>query len=171
VHSQEKVAKIQFLALPCLFVCLHVTTQKLLNIFSGNFLLQSSIKIFQHISILCNSNRHILLFLISMDGVRLSALGTSIINRPIVSAPDGRWVWSIWWNENWQGEPKYLEETCPSATLSIANPTRLDLGSNLGHCSGKPVTNRLSYAMAINRHFTLEPACISLRMNSKYLSK
>jgi hypothetical protein len=26
--------------------------------------------------------------------------------------------WSNWWNENWQGKPKYSEKTCPSATLS-----------------------------------------------------
>jgi hypothetical protein len=26
--------------------------------------------------------------------------------------------WSNWWNEDWQGKPKYSEQTCPSATLS-----------------------------------------------------
>jgi hypothetical protein len=26
--------------------------------------------------------------------------------------------WSNWWNEFWQGKPKYSEKTCPSATLS-----------------------------------------------------
>jgi hypothetical protein len=26
--------------------------------------------------------------------------------------------WSNWWNEFWQGKPKYSEETCPGATLS-----------------------------------------------------
>jgi hypothetical protein len=26
--------------------------------------------------------------------------------------------WSNWWNEDWQGKPKYSEKTCPSATLS-----------------------------------------------------
>jgi hypothetical protein len=29
----------------------------------------------------------------------------------------------IWWNEDWQGKPKYSEKTCPSATLSTTNPT------------------------------------------------
>jgi hypothetical protein len=33
------------------------------------------------------------------------------------------WWWSIWWNEDWQGKPKYSEETCPSVTLSTTNPT------------------------------------------------
>jgi hypothetical protein len=26
--------------------------------------------------------------------------------------------WSNWWNEDWQGKPKYSVKTCPSATLS-----------------------------------------------------
>jgi hypothetical protein len=26
--------------------------------------------------------------------------------------------WSNWWNENWQGKPKYSEKTYPSAALS-----------------------------------------------------
>jgi hypothetical protein len=41
------------------------------------------------------------------------------------TAPDDRWgwLWSNWWNEDWQGKPKYSEKTCPSATLSTTNPT------------------------------------------------
>jgi hypothetical protein len=30
---------------------------------------------------------------------------------------------NFWWNEDWQGKPKYSEKTCPSATLSTTNPT------------------------------------------------
>jgi hypothetical protein len=72
--------------------------------------------------------------------------GTSATNCPIVSAPDDRWwVWSSRWNENWQGKPKYSEETCPSANLSTTNPTWPDLGSNLGRSGGKPATNRRVY--------------------------
>jgi hypothetical protein len=43
---------------------------------------------------------------------------------PIVAAPDDRWwwLWSNWWNEAWQGKPKYSENTCTSATLSTTNP-------------------------------------------------
>jgi hypothetical protein len=26
--------------------------------------------------------------------------------------------WSNWWNEDWQGKPKYSDKSCPSATLS-----------------------------------------------------
>jgi hypothetical protein len=32
------------------------------------------------------------------------------------------WWWRIWWNEDGQGKPKYLEKTCPSATLSPQIP-------------------------------------------------
>jgi hypothetical protein len=31
--------------------------------------------------------------------------------------------WRIWWNEDWQGKPKYSEKTCPSATLFTTNLT------------------------------------------------
>jgi hypothetical protein len=69
---------------------------------------------------------------------------------PIVPAPDDRWgwLWSNWWNEDWQGKPKYLEKTCLSATLSTTNPTWPDPGSNPGHRGGKPATKRLSYGAA-----------------------
>jgi hypothetical protein len=62
-------------------------------------------------------------FLFSWAGVRLSPLGMSVTNWPIVPALHDRWwVWSSWWNENGQGKLKYLEKTCPSATLSTTNP-------------------------------------------------
>jgi hypothetical protein len=47
-----------------------------------------------------------------------------------------------------QGKPKYPEETCPSATLSITYPTWLDPGSNPDHRGGKPSTNRKSHGTA-----------------------
>jgi hypothetical protein len=66
---------------------------------------------------------------------------------PTVPAPDDKWgwLWRNWWNEDWQGKPKYSEKTCPSDTLSTTNPTWLDPGSNPGRRGGKPATNRLSY--------------------------
>jgi hypothetical protein len=62
----------------------------------------------------------------------------------IVPAPDDRWgwLWSNWWNEDWQGKPMYSEKTCPSATLSATNPTWPDPGSNPVLRDGKPATNR-----------------------------
>jgi hypothetical protein len=90
-------------------------------------------------------------FLVSWGGLRLSPLGTSATVWPIVPAPEDRWwVWSNWWNENWQRKPKYSEKTCRSATLSTTNRTWADLGSNLGHRGGKPATNRLSYGTWID---------------------
>jgi hypothetical protein len=84
--------------------------------------------------------------------VRLCPLGMSATYWPTVPALDGRWVWSSWWNENWQGKPKHSEKTCPSATLSTTNPTWPDLGSNPGRCGGKLATNRLSYGTASHYH-------------------
>jgi hypothetical protein len=53
-----------------------------------------------------------------------------------------------WWNEDWQGKPKYSEKPCPSGTLSATNATGLDPGLNPGRRGGKPATNRLSYGAA-----------------------
>jgi hypothetical protein len=85
-------------------------------------------------------------------GVRLSPLGTSATNWPIVAGLDnGWWVWRSWWNGIWQGKPKDSDKTCPSGILSAKNPTWPDLDSNLGRCGGKTATNRLSYGMAVYR--------------------
>jgi hypothetical protein len=82
--------------------------------------------------------------------MRVSPLGTSATVWPIVPAPDDTWwwMWSSWWNENWQGKPKYSEKTCPSAILSATNPAWPDLGSNPGGRGGKPATTRLSHGSA-----------------------
>jgi hypothetical protein len=77
---------------------------------------------------------------------------------PIVPAPYDRWewLWSSWWNEDWQGKPKYSKKTCPSATLFTTNPTWPDPGSNPGRRGGKPATNHLSYGTA--HHLELNPS-------------
>jgi hypothetical protein len=69
---------------------------------------------------------------------------------PIVPAPGDRWwwLWRNWWNEDWQGKPKYSEKTCPSVILSTTNPTWLDPALNPGRRGGKPGTNHLSYSAA-----------------------
>jgi hypothetical protein len=73
--------------------------------------------------------------------------------RPLLAyctAPDDRWgwLWSNWWNEDWQGKTKYSKKTCPSAILSTTNPTWPDPCANTGRRGGKPATNRLSYGAA-----------------------
>jgi hypothetical protein len=57
-------------------------------------------------------------------------------------------LWSNWWNEDWQGKPKYSEKTCPSTILSTTNPTWPDPCANPSRRGGKPATNRLSYGAA-----------------------
>jgi hypothetical protein len=53
---------------------------------------------------------------------------TSATNWPIVPAQDNIWwwMWSSWWNENWQGKQKYSEKTCPSAICSPQIPHDLN---------------------------------------------
>jgi hypothetical protein len=67
------------------------------------------------------------------------------------TCPGWLWEWRIWCNE-WQGKPKYLEKTCPDATLSTTNPTWPEPGLNLGRRSEKPTTNRFSYGTAYRCH-------------------
>jgi hypothetical protein len=66
------------------------------------------------------------------------------------TCPGWLWWWRIWWNEDWQGKPKYSEKTCPSATLSTTNPTWPEPGLNPGRRGGKPATNSLSYGAAFS---------------------
>jgi hypothetical protein len=55
-----------------------------------------------YISMIFSNNNNVV-FLISWGGVRLSPLGTSATNSPVVPPPDDRWwMWSSRWNENWQ---------------------------------------------------------------------
>jgi hypothetical protein len=52
-------------------------------------------------------------------------------------------VWSIWWNENWQGKPK--KKLAPSAIFLNINTTRHELELNQGRRGGNAAANRLSY--------------------------
>jgi hypothetical protein len=60
-------------------------------------------------------------------------------------------MWSSWWNENSQGNPKYSEITRPSVILSTANSTGSDLGLKLGRRGGNSATNCLSSGTASER--------------------
>jgi hypothetical protein len=55
-------------------------------------------------------------------GVQLGPLGTAATDWPLVACPRWLWWWRIWWNEDWQGKPKYLEKIRSSATLSTTKP-------------------------------------------------
>jgi hypothetical protein len=107
-----------------------------------------------------------------ISGVRLSPRGTAAIT-PIVPAPDDKWLWlwSNWWNEDWQGKLKYSEKTRPNAIVSTINPTWPDPGSNLGRRGGKSATKRLSYGAAsifnnFERHIKMPPALVDLNLKS-----
>jgi hypothetical protein len=93
---------------------------------------------------------HFFLICLVGGGVQLGPLDTAASDWPIVAYPGWLWWWRIWWNEDWQGKPKYSEKTRPSATLPTTNPTWQDPRSNQGRRGGKPATNRLSYVAANN---------------------
>jgi hypothetical protein len=69
------------------------------------------------------------------------------------TCPGWLWCWRIWWNEDWQGKPKYSEKTCPRATLSHHKSHLPDPGSNPGRRGGKPATNWLSCVAAFHYQF------------------
>jgi hypothetical protein len=66
---------------------------------------------------------------------------------PIVPAPGDYDDGEFWWND-WQGKPKYSDETCSNAALSTTHSTCCP-DANPGRCGGKPATNRLSYGTAL----------------------
>jgi hypothetical protein len=71
----------------------------------------------------------------------------------------------------WPVKPKYSEETCPIATLSITDPTCLYPASNLVRRCGKPATNRLSHGTALKHPQSLfllrcqRPSLTAIRNN------
>jgi hypothetical protein len=79
---------------------------------------------------------------------KLGPLGTSATEWPIVPAPGDYDDGEFWWNEDWQGKPKYSEKNCPSATLSTIDRIWPEPGLNPGRRGRKPATNRLSYGAA-----------------------
>jgi hypothetical protein len=58
---------------------------------------------------------------------------------------------AITWMDPRQEKPKYSEEICPSAVLSITDPTWFDQTSNSGRRGGKPASNRLNYGTALDK--------------------
>jgi hypothetical protein len=100
-----------------------------------------------------NSGYSSLFFLIRIVGRGVQAGSTLHVGHWMAycTCPGWLWLWRNWWNEDWQGKPKYSEKTCPSATLSTTNPTCPDPGSNPGRRGRKQATNRLSYGAAYIR--------------------
>jgi hypothetical protein len=51
----------------------------------------------------------------------LGPLGTSVTSG-LLYLPRWLWGWRIWWNDDWQGKPKYSEKTCTSALCPPQSP-------------------------------------------------
>jgi hypothetical protein len=87
--------------------------------------------------------------------------------------PGWLWWWRIWWNEDWQGKPKFSEKTCPSGTLSTTNPTWPDPCANPGRRGGKPATNRLSYGAALEgtKYFEVSMRRLEKNFTVKYTAQ
>jgi hypothetical protein len=56
--------------------------------------------------------------------------------------------WSNWWNEIWQGKPKYSRKPTPAPLCPPQNPTWQTRSRTPDRSGGKPATNRLSYGAA-----------------------
>jgi hypothetical protein len=86
----------------------------------------------------------------SLDGVRLSPLGTPGTLAPLVSASSDhdRCAWSSWRNENWQRNPSTRIKRTIVPLFSSTNLTWHDLGSKPGRSGGMLVTSRLRYGTA-----------------------
>jgi hypothetical protein len=54
------------------------------------------------------------------------------------------------WDDIGRENRRTRNKTCPSATLSTANPTCTDSGANPGFCDEMPATDRLSHATALD---------------------
>jgi hypothetical protein len=68
----------------------------------------------------------IIRIIILMRGVRLSPLGTPATRGPIVPAPSNEWVWSSWWNKNWQGKPGPVPIISPEITYDLTRDRTRD---------------------------------------------
>jgi hypothetical protein len=69
-----------------------------------------------------------------------------------------------------QGKLKYPEYPRPRATLPTTNPTRRDLGSNLGHRGGKPVTCIERYGAAPGISKCMHPSFVRRQRRKKQKS-
>jgi hypothetical protein len=85
----------------------------------------------------------LLLFFFIIGGVGLSPWYCGHF-WPIVQTPDDRWgwLWSNWWNEDWQGKPT------PAPLCPPQIPHDQTRARTPDRCGGKPATNRLSYVAA-----------------------
>jgi hypothetical protein len=62
--------------------------------------------------------------------------------------------------ERYKGKPNNSEKICPSATLSIRNPTSTNPGANPGLHHERPTTNRLNHASKFVVHIDGVRLCL-----------
>jgi hypothetical protein len=67
---------------------------------------------------------------------------------------------------SWQGEAKYSNKTCPSATLCTKNPTQIALASNLSLCSN---TQWLSIKLLLSNEQWLISSTLKFHRQNSYL--
>jgi hypothetical protein len=77
----------------------------------------------------------------------ITAASYGLLYQPWMN--DGDDCGAVSWMSEWQGKLKYLEITCVNAALSTTDLTCIDVGLNLGHYGGKPITDCLSYGTAL----------------------
>jgi hypothetical protein len=80
--------------------------------------------------------------------VTLYLYGIAAANRPIIHPPGDKWIWSNGGMIVTGEHQRTQRKTCPTATLTTANPTWTALGVNLGLHGEKPVSSHLYYGMA-----------------------
>jgi hypothetical protein len=81
------------------------------------------------------------------------------------TCPGWLWGWRIWWNDDWQGKPKYSEKTCPIATSSTTNPTWPDAARTRATAVG---SQRLT-PWAVHGQYTLFLSAPNLLIRINYL--
>jgi hypothetical protein len=85
-----------------------------------------------------------------LSGVRLSLL----VLRPLLAYCTSLRLWRNWWNEDWQGKPKYSgKKPAPAPLCPPQIPTWLDPGSNPlslhGHSRENPTSSRYAGVLKI----------------------
>jgi hypothetical protein len=94
-------------------------------------------------------SKHHNFLLISLTGGWSPTGSTRHVGHKLAYCICPGWLWErrIWWNDDWEGKPKYSEKAFPNATLSTTNSTFCP-DANSGLRGGKTATNRLSYDTA-----------------------